>query len=244
MSTEFNSLPVRRVEQHPLAPLAGRAWPATVPAIGQLLRDGLDLSPLTVFVGENGAGKSTLVEAVAGAFGLNVEGGTHNAQHHTQRTESVLADHLQLVRGGGASKKGVFLRAETMHGHLSYLDEINLPGQHNFQSHGESFIEFLTSRSHITGLWIFDEAESALSFQGQPALLAQITELLEGGSQVIISTHSPVLAALPQASIYELGSWGIRPSHYDDLEMVRHWRSFLDAPQRYVRHLSHLHDHE
>ncbi|MBA9081754.1 putative ATPase [Micrococcus aloeverae] len=44
-------------------------WPATVPAVRQLLDDGLDLGPATVLVGANGAGKSTLVEAIAEAAG-------------------------------------------------------------------------------------------------------------------------------------------------------------------------------
>ncbi|MBP1324988.1 putative ATPase [Leucobacter exalbidus] len=236
-SAAFSRLPVRRVEAHRLAPMARHEWPATVPAVAQLLAEGLDLAALTVFVGENGAGKSTLIEAIAGAFGLNTEGGTHNAMHHTQRTESVLADHLQLVRGTGSSKQGVFLRAETMHGHFAYLDDIAQPGRHNFQSHGESFIEFFTSRAHLQGLWIFDEAESALSFNGQLALLSQITELLAAGSQVLLSTHSPILAALPQAALYELGDWGLRPATFDELAMTQNWRLFLDAPERYLRHL-------
>lgn len=234
---ETQALPVRRVEEHRLAPLDRRHWPATVPAVRQLLDAGLDLSPLTVLVGENGSGKSTVLEAIAEAFGLNAEGGTRNAMHRTQRTESDLAEHLQLVRGVGAPKKGVFLRAETTHGHLAYQSELN-QGLHNFQSHGESFIEFFSSRSMIRGLWLFDEAESALSFNGCLALVAHITELLSSGSQVIISTHSPILAAIPGAEILELDEQGFHRSDYDDLELVRSWRQFLEAPGRLLRHLS------
>ncbi|WGD37939.1 AAA family ATPase [Lysinibacter sp. HNR] len=230
-------LPVRRVEEHALAPAAKDKWPATIPAVRQILSEGLDLSPLTVLVGENGSGKSTIVEAIAEAFGLNVEGGTHNAMHHTERTESNLASNLQLVRDGGASKKGVFLRAETMHSHFTYIADVVDGGRHNFQSHGESFIEFFTTRASIRGLWIFDEAESALSFNGCLTLLAQIVQLLEHDSQVIISTHSPVLASLPEAEIFELGESGIQRKDYSDLEFIQSWRRFLDAPERYLRHL-------
>lgn len=236
MSLNNAHLPVRRVQEHALALAPRGEWPASVPAVRQLLDEGMDFSPLTILVGENGSGKSTIVEAVAGAFGLNVEGGTHNAMQHTQRTESGLLDHLQLVRSGGSSKKGVFLRAETMHGHLSYLSELN-SGRHNFQSHGESFIEFFTDRAGISGLWIFDEAESALSFHGCLALMSQIVELLAQGSQVIVSTHSPILASLPQATIYELGEWGFQRTSYDELEMVKNWRLYLDDPERFLRHL-------
>ncbi|MGO1950640.1 MAG: AAA family ATPase, partial [Mycobacteriaceae bacterium] len=159
-------LPVRRIEELGIEPADRHSWPATVPAVRDVLDNGIDFSRLTVLVGENGSGKSTLVEAIAEAYGLNSEGGTHNAMHHTQRTESGLNDNLKLIREGGASKKGVFLRAETMHGHFAYQQGIGNDGRHNFQSHGESFIEFFTNRARIKGLWIFDEAESALSFNG------------------------------------------------------------------------------
>lgn len=51
------------------------SWPATVPAVEQLLCEGLELPPgLAVLVGENGTGKSTVVEMLAEACGLNREG--------------------------------------------------------------------------------------------------------------------------------------------------------------------------
>jgi predicted ATPase len=55
-------LPVRRVEPAPDSSLDPGTWPATVPAVARLLREGVDLGPATVLVGENGSGKSTLVE--------------------------------------------------------------------------------------------------------------------------------------------------------------------------------------
>ena len=236
MNQFFDALPLRRIAEHPKEPMNRTDWAAQIPAVRQVLDEGLELGQLTVLVGENGAGKSTLVEGIAGAFGLNPEGGTRDARHETQVTESGLSSHLQLERGAGASKAGVFLRAETMHGHFAYLGSIGSHGIHNFQSHGESFIEFFTQRSSVNGLWVFDEAESALSFNGCLMLLSHISDLLRAGSQVILSTHSPILASLPQAKIYEIGEWGIRSASYDELEMVSNWRLFLEAPGRYLRH--------
>ncbi|MDN6428953.1 MAG: AAA family ATPase, partial [Propionibacterium sp.] len=66
--TTPSALPLRRIEEDPLDPLPRGEWPATVPAVRDLLDSGLDLSPLTVLVGENGSGKSTLVEALAESF--------------------------------------------------------------------------------------------------------------------------------------------------------------------------------
>ncbi|SMY12069.1 AAA family ATPase [Brevibacterium jeotgali] len=232
----FSTLPVRRVEEHRLAPLDRETWPATLAPVRQVLDHGWELSPITVLVGDNGAGKSTLVEALAIAFGLNPEGGTHAATHETRPTESELHDHLQIVRGAGASKRGVFLRAETMHGHFSYLESIGPSGLHS-RSHGEAFLDYVTERSRISGLWVLDEPESALSFSGCLALIGFLRDLRNAGSQVVLSTHSPVLAALPGAQIYEVGEWGLRHCDYDDLELIRHQRSFLEAPERYLRHL-------
>ena len=57
-------LPLRRVEARVTGEVPERrddVWPFDIPAVAQLLREGLDLGPATVLVGENGAGKSTLV---------------------------------------------------------------------------------------------------------------------------------------------------------------------------------------
>ena len=230
-------LPLRSVREHPLAPADRTAWPATLPPVRELLDDGLELGRATVLTGENGAGKSTLVEAIAGAFGLNPEGGGTGAMHSTRSTESPLGEHLQLVRGAGASKSGFFLRAETMHSLFTYYEQIGVGGMMHERSHGESFLELVAERSRIRGLWVLDEPESALSFSGCLALIGALRDLRAEGSQVVLSTHSPVLAALPGAQIFEVGEWGLRRCDYDDLELVRNQRSFLEAPDRYLRHL-------
>ncbi|HEY8590399.1 MAG TPA: AAA family ATPase [Naasia sp.] len=233
-----SALPVRRVEEHALAPMPRAAWPATVPAVRQLLDEGLDLGPVTVLVGENGTGKSTIVEAVAMAFGLSGEGGSSSAMHATRPSESALHDSLQLVRGAGGSRRGFFLRAETMHGLYTYLDSVwGDSGLHSL-SHGESFLEVVDSRFRDRGLWVLDEPEAALSFSGAMALLGALNRLVaDGGSQVILSTHSPLLAAIDGATILELGEHGYRRAQWDDLELVRTWRTFLDGPERFLRHL-------
>ena len=72
---DFDQPPVVRVSiarEHALPP---GEWPMTIPAVAQVVRDGLDLNKgVTFLVGENGSGKSTLVEAVAMAYGLSPEG--------------------------------------------------------------------------------------------------------------------------------------------------------------------------
>lgn len=235
----FARYPVRRVEASPAAALEPDAWPATIPAVRQLLRDGLDLGRATVLVGENGSGKSTLVEAIAIAFGLSPEGGSRNAMHATRASESSLHDRITLVRNGGGGRFGYFLRAETMHGLFTYLEQHGDEGPPLHElSHGESFLQLIRDRFRDTGLWILDELESALSVTGCMALMSHLTDLLEDDrNQVILSTHSPLLAALPGASILEVGEWGLRASTWEDTDLVRLWRGFLDDPRRFLRHL-------
>lgn len=235
--------PVRRVQRHPdAAPPAGR-WPATIPAVRQVLEEGLDLGRATVLVGDNGTGKSTLVEAIAEAYGLNPEGGSTGAMHTTRRSESDLAQHVQLVRGIGAPRGGFFLRAETMHSFFTYL-EAN-PSQHredfHERSHGESFLElvnarFFDARGPRPGLFVLDEPESALSFTSCLALLGLLRDVLtEPKTQVLMATHSPVLAALPGATILELDASGFHATEWQDVAVVVNQRAFLTDPARFLR---------
>lgn len=87
------------------------------------------------------------------------------------------------------------------------------------------------------GFACLDEPEAALSFGSTLTWLSELNDMVRRGTQVLCATHSPILAALPGAHILELGEWGMRESRWEDLEIVTHWRSFLDAPERYFRHL-------
>jgi hypothetical protein len=35
----------------------------------------------------------------------------------------------------------------------------------------------------------------------------------------------------------EVGDWGLRRTPWSELELVQHWKAYLDAPGRYLRHL-------
>ncbi len=76
-----------------------------------------------------------------------------------------------------------------------------------------------------------------MSFSAQVALVSTLHEIGQAGGQVLCATHSPLLAAIPGAHLVEVGPWGLRPTTYDDLEVVAHWRSYLDEPMRYLRHV-------
>ena len=127
-----------------------------------------------------------------------------------------------------------------MHGLYTYLE--NHPGgrdpAYHEMSHGESFLEVLATRFDTPGLYLLDEPESALSFTGCLALVGRLHQLLtHAQTQVVVATHSPIVAALPGATILEAGPWGLRLATWTDLELVDHWRRFLDDPQTYLRHV-------
>jgi predicted ATPase len=236
--------PVRRVRAYSDVSWDATTWPASIPAVAQVLAKGLELARgVTFLVGENGSGKSTLVEGVATAYGLPPEGGSNQGSHVTRPSESPLGGWLQVEKSLGAAKWGFFLRAETMHGYYTYLESLpDSPDRHlHSLSHGESFNEVLESKlnhPHFTaGLVILDEPEAALSFGSTLKWLANLDEMVRRGTQVLCATHSPILASLPGAKVLEVGEWGIRETVWEDLELVQHWRSYLDSPQRYLRHL-------
>ncbi len=238
---DFDQPPVVRVLPEAASGLPPGRWPATIPAVAQLLRDGLDLSPgVTFLVGENGSGKSTLVEAIAVAYGLSPEGGSAFGRHSTRETESPLHFAIRLQRGIGSGRWGFFLRAETMHSWYTYLENHPTdrpdPRFHEM-SHGESFLELLDARFNSTGFYCLDEPEAALSFSSTLALMGVFDRLVSERSQILCATHSPVLAALPGAAILEVGEWGLREATWDELELVQHWKRYLAAPDRYLRHL-------
>ena len=171
-------------------------------------------------------------------YGLNPEGGSTHARHTNRASESPLHEVLRVVRAAGASRWGYFLRAETMHGLYTYLEDLGSgPSLHEL-SHGESFLEVLRSRFTSPGLYILDEPESALSFSACLGLVGLLHELAATGTaQVLVATHSPVIAALPGARILQLDSDGWHERLWEDLDMVQHYRRFLDQPMRYLRHV-------
>jgi predicted ATPase len=239
---DFDQPPVVRVAGWPDAALSATEWPMTVPAVAQLMRDGLDLPRgVTFLVGENGSGKSTLVEAIAMAYGLSPEGGSNQARHSTRASESPLGSALRLTRGLGSGRWGFFLRAETMHGYYTYLEAHRSarPGEPVFHemSHGESFLAVLRTRFDSPGFYCLDEPEAALSFSSTLGLIAALQDVADAGGQVLCATHSPVLAAMPGATLLEVGDWGLRRASWAELELVQHWRRYLDDPHRYLRHV-------
>lgn len=104
-------------------------------------------------------------------------------------------------------------------------------------SHGEAFLHLFQERLVPRGLYFLDEPEAALSPQRQLGLLSLLKEMGQQECQFIVATHSPILMALPGASILDLNQVPPQPVEWDQTEHVRLTRDFLAHPQRYLRHL-------
>jgi predicted ATPase len=228
----FSTLPVREVVG---LPGTDQGWPFTLGPVAQLLDEGLELGELTILVGENGVGKSTIVEAIAMAYGLSAEGGSTNPRPSDRPTESQLHQRLQLVRGLARSRWGYFLRAETMHGLLTYLEQNpGADGAYHERSHGEAFAELLATKVGLMsgrgGFLVLDEPEAGLSFLSQVRLANQLLAFREQHIQVLVATHSPILAATPGARLWELDESGFTARRWSELLNVALYRRFLADP--------------
>ena len=151
-------------------------------------------------------------------------------------------DCLRLQRGLGAGRWGFFLRAETMHGFYTYLEEN--PAQRT-----------------KSGALPRDEPRGVVP-RG-PATPVRHPRLLlprrARGSAVVHldpepDEHAarpgrrrrpgPLCHPLPGARVaagrpfLEVGEWGLRETAWEDLDLVWHWRRFLDTPEAYLRHLT------
>jgi predicted ATPase len=226
----------------------GDVYPFALPAVRGW--DRLLLHPkVTYFVGENGSGKSTLVEAIAVAVGFNAEGGSRNFNFATRASHSPLHEFMRLVRSPRRRRDGYFLRAESYYNvatEIERLDEepggpkiIDSHGGTSLHamSHGQSFMALLEGRFGGNGLYILDEPEAALSPNRQLAFLSRLHELIRQGSQFIIATHSPIILAYPDATIYEFTERGVARSAYEDLEHVQVTRTFLNRTDVFLETL-------
>jgi predicted ATPase len=216
-------------------------YPFCIPALRSL--EALPLHPqVTFLVGENGSGKSTLLEALAVAAGFNAEGGSQHFRFATRPSHSELHQYLRLVRGVRRPKTGFFLRAESFFNVATHIDALGVQdgyggGSLHEKSHGESFLALVNERFGPGGLYLLDEPEAALSPQRQLALLKAVHALCEVGCQFVIATHSPLLLAYPDATLYLLGAAGPERVRYEETEHYALTRDFLLNPGAYLKRL-------
>ena len=222
----------------------GSGFPFDLPAIAAA--DSLVLErPVTLFAGDNGTGKSTLIEAIAESMGFGSQGGElDRAGELPAKPRAVFGGAFEPVLSATKPRNGYFLRAESFFNIARFIDsggiyapDLSLYGDvplHE-QSHGQSFLALASNRFRGDGLYLLDEPEAALSVSGELALLAVVAQGARSGAQFVIATHSPVLLACPDAVIFECDEAGITRRSYEDVDAVRLTRTFLEAPERFLR---------
>ena len=214
-------------------------YPFCVPAIRHLTQ--LPLHPrVTFLVGENGTGKSTLIEAMAISLGLNAEGGSRNFNFVTQETDRELSQAMTLVRGVRRPKDCYFLRAESFYTVATEIDKLGVGEGYGArslhkQSHGESFLALFKNRFRGDGLYLLDEPEAALSPARQMSLISLLHEFSANGAQFVIATHSPLIMAYPEATIYQFSESGVVPVAYEDTEHYRITADFLSRREQMLK---------
>lgn len=215
------------------------AYPFDIPAITSLRKLRFDKG-ITFFCGENGTGKSTLLEAVGIAFGFNPEGGSRNYTFSTRPTHSQLHEYIRLDRSLQRPLDGYFVRSDTLFNLISATDELEDDQRYydgvslHARSHGESIMALITRRFRPEGFYILDEPETGLSQSGQIALACELTRLRDAGCQLVIATHSPILLALPGATVYQFDDEIREIDGKDSLEWIM-MRRFMDDPEAAVR---------
>ena len=108
----------------------------------------------------------------------------------------------------------------------------------NTFSHGEAYLHIMNKMIDTRGIYLLDEPEAALSPAKQLTLIAFIKHHLEThNSQFIIATHSPILLAFPEASIFEITENSMDKTALENTEHYNITKSFLNNPEAYLRHL-------
>jgi predicted ATPase len=199
--------------------------------------------PVTFLIGQNGAGKSTILEAIAYKIGFGPEGGSKNIHFTTTTPTAAALGECMKLTWSYKPLDGYFFRAESFFNVANYLDGIggNQPYVNkslHHQSHGESFFSFFSNRLGDQGIYILDEPEAALSPERQIALLRIIYDLTRHNTaQFIIATHSPILLAYPNATIYSCDQDHLHAVPYKDTQHYQVTKRFLDNPELYLKNL-------
>ncbi|MBN2158040.1 MAG: AAA family ATPase [Spirochaetes bacterium] len=201
-------------------------------------------SPVTMFVGENGTGKSTLLRAIAMKCKIHIWEGMERTRFHHNPYEREMYRYIDAEWASGPVP-GSFFASEIFRNFAVNLDEWASMSPANLdyfggkslmeQSHGQCHMSFFKSRFKITGLYLLDEPENALSPGRQIELLRLLGEMgADGHAQFIIATHSPILLALPGAVLFSFDAAPIGRVRYEDTEHYRIYREFMADRKKYL----------
>ena len=162
----------------------------------------------------------------------DVTGFLQSVQQSTREHEEIASELAQSVPGDWGRERAVGMaRAQSEALRARY-------GADPFaRSHGELYLDLFRARINRAGLYLMDEPETPLSPTNVIALIAMIQDAVAAGAQFIIATHSPILMALPEATILDFNQSPPGPVDWNDVEHVSLTRAFLNNPEAFLRHL-------
>jgi predicted ATPase len=148
-------------------------------------------------------------------------------------TTAKQADALAAIDEINNSDMLDYAKSQAKLPHFDTLNAIsNLYGEIEHLSHGQGYNAFFDSRLRPDGFFILDEPESALSYQNQYNLAYKIYHMAKNDNcQFVISTHSPILLAIPEATILSADDC-LTPVTYDDAENIGFLTMFLKNKDR------------
>lgn len=200
--------------------------------------------PITFFVGENGTGKSTILRAIAHRCGIHIwepeEGRRvqfNSYEHDLYRYVSVEWSHGMVP--------GSFFSSAIFEHFANILDEWAFASPKTLdyfggksllvQSHGQCHMSYFENRYKIRGLYLLDEPENALSPKTQLRFLSLLKEMSEKGhAQFIIATHSPLLLAARNSSIYSFDYSPVQEIGYEETSHYIVYKEFLNNPDKFL----------
>ena len=105
-------------------------------------------------------------------------------------------------------------------------------------SHGEAYMHIMHEMVKRPGIYLLDEPEASLSPAKQLAFIYFLqNHLKNNNSQFIIATHSPMLMAYPEATIYEVTDSYMKKMPLEETDHYSITKSFLENPRIFLKHL-------
>ena len=158
-----------------------------------------------------------------------------------QKKKNELHDSLKDLKGE-VDDSTIKTMVESMN--YSLRDMRKLYGE-NLQtlSFSQACMAILQSRIHESGIYILDEPELGFTVQMQLWFVSFLMKKMRNENiQFVISTHSPIIASMGGAILYQIREDAMERITYAETDHYRILKNFLDNPSAYLNHLDQFDD--